>query len=197
MTDVLNQPASADAEPKKEQPLEQPKPEQVAPPASETPAEEWDKDRAMATITKLREIEKQAKKDQKEFERLKAEEQKRLEAQMTEAERFKKQADELAAQNAKLQADILRRDVIAEAGLPSALADRLKGTTKDELLADAEELKKLLPKQKTNQSVTNPSGASIEETEAQKRERLFGKNADIFDIKTILAEGGGVIFNKE
>lgn len=196
MTDVLNQPASADAEPKKEQPLEQPKPEQVAPPASETPAEVWDQDRAMETIKKLREIEKQAKKDQREFERLKAEEQKRLEAQMTEAERLKKQADELAAQNAKLQADILRRDVIAEAGLPPALADRLKGSTKEELLADAEELKKLLPKQKPNQSVTNPSGASIEETEAQKRERLFGKKTNVFDLKTIQAGGGGVIFKE-
>ena len=192
MTDVTNQPASADAEPKLEQPLEKPA-EQPATPASDT-VDEWDKDRAMATIQKLREIEKQAKKDQKEFERLKAEEQKRLEAQMTEAERYKKQADELEQTKTRLEAELLRRDVIAETGLPPQFADRLKGTTKEELTADAEELKKLLPKQ-INQKVTNPGNASPDETDAQKRERLFGKQSNPMDIEFIKKQGGGVIWN--
>jgi hypothetical protein len=91
----------------------------------------------------------------------------------------------------------MKRDVIAETGLPAALADRLKGSTKEELVNDAKELLKLLPKTKTNQSVTNPSGASIEETDAQRRERLFGKQGNPFDIDEILAKGGGVTWNKK
>src|SRR5688500_15388105 len=89
-----------------------------ATPASEPPVEEWDKERAAATIIKLREIEKQAKQDAKEFQRLKADEQKRLDAQLSETERLQKQATEASAQVAKLQADILRRDVVSETGLP-------------------------------------------------------------------------------
>jgi len=167
--------------------------DQTATPASDE-TEEFDKERAMATINKLRDIEKQAVKDSKELARLKAEEQKRLDAQLTETERYKKQADELLAEKAKLQADILRRDVIAETGLPPQLADRLKGSTLEELTADANELLKLLPKTKSNQSVTNPGGASSEETEAQMRERLFGKNDHPFDVKSIKAKGGGVFW---
>jgi 5'-3' exonuclease len=127
---------------------------------------------------------------------LKAEEQKRLEAQMTEAERLKKQTDELLAEKVKLESELMKRDVIAETGLPAALADRLKGSTKEELVNDAQELLKLLPKTKSPQSVTNPSGASMEETEQQRRERLLGKSANIFDMKTIKAGGGGVIFKE-
>ena len=192
MTDET-QPASAATEPEAQQ-LEQPKPTEAALPASETPEEEWDKERAMSTIHKLREIEKQSKKDAAELARLKDEEQKRTDAQLTETERYKKQADELLAEKAKLQADILRRDVIAETGLPPQLADRLKGSTLEELTADANELLKLLPKTKSNQSVTNPGGASSEETEAQMRERLFGKNDHPFDVKSIKAKGGGVFW---
>jgi hypothetical protein len=176
--------------------LEQPEPEQVATPASETPVEEWDKERAAATIKAQRAEEKRLKAIEKDYERLKAEEQKRLDAQMTESERLQKERDQLAQETAKLKADILRRDVIAETGLPPQLADRLKGETKDELIADAQELLKLMPKPKANQSVTNPGGASPNETEQQKRERLFGGNqGNVFDIKSIEAGGGGVVWH--
>jgi len=176
--------------------LEQPITEQAAPPASETPEEEWDQARAMDTIHKLREIEKQSKKDAKELARLKAEEEKRAKAQMTETERLQAERDEYATKTAKLEADIMRRDVIAETGLPPALADRLKGSTQDELLADAKELLKLLPKSKSTQSVTNPGGASNDETEAQMRERLYQQDTHPFDIKAIRAKGGGVFWDK-
>ncbi len=165
-----------------------------------TPAsvdEPFDKERAMATIEKLRAIEKQYKKDQKEYERLKADEDARLTAQMTEAERLKKQADELERKNAQLQADILRRDVIAETGLPAIFADRLKGMTKEEMLEDAKVIMEALPKhQQPRQSPTNPGGAQAAETDAQKRERLFGKQGNPFDFEEIKRRGGGVVFDQ-
>ena len=164
----------------------------------ETPVEEWDKERAKATILKLRESEKQAKKDAKELEQLKAEKSKRDEAEMTESQRNQKRAEEAEAKNTKLETDIIRRDVIAETGLPALFTDRLKGTTKEEMLADAQELAKTLPTIKTAPKVppTNPSNADTNETDHQKRERLFGKQGNPFDMETIKAKGGGVVWNK-
>ena len=174
-------------------------PVQVAEVTEQVPQEEaFDKERAMRTIHTLREAEKEAKKQLKELEQLKAEKAKREEAEMTESQRLQKQAEELANQNAKLQADILRRDVIAETGLPPVFAERLKGTTKEEMLADAQELLKVLPQTKVNPKLqpTNPANAQAAETEAQKRERLFGKQGNVFDIKAIESQGGGVVWVK-
>ena len=69
-------------------------PEQAETAESETSGDdEFDRERAMATIENLRKIERQAKKDQKELERLKAEKQKREEAEQTELERAQAAAD--------------------------------------------------------------------------------------------------------
>lgn len=169
----------------------------VAPQEAE-PVEEFDKERAMKTINQLREIEKQAKKDAKELEALKAEQKKREDAELTELERLKKENAEIVAENAKTKADLLRRDVIAETGLPAMFADRLKGETREELLADAQELAKTLPELKTAPKLpkSNPDNANPSETDAQKRERLFGKQGNPFDISAVKEKGGGVVFNK-
>lgn len=162
--------------------------------------DEWDKERAKATILKLREQEKETKKQLKELETLKAEKQKREEAEMTESQRLQKQAEELANQNAKLQADILRRDVVAETGIPVFLSDRLKGTTKEEMLADAQELLKNLPQAQKNAPKlppTNPANGELVESEQQKRARLFGRQSNIFDVKAIEEAGGGVVWNQK
>lgn len=143
--------------------------------AKETPVEEWDKDRAKATILNLRAIEAQAKKDAKELAALKAEKQKQVDATLSETEKLKKQADELARQNAQLQADIIRRDVVAETGLPALFADRLKGATKEEMLEDAKELMKALPaaqKPNVKVSATNPANAGNQMTDDARREFL-------------------------
>lgn len=196
MTTDNTQPASAVVEPEKVQPLESKANETPAPPASVE--EPFDKERAMDTIHKLREIEKQYKIDKKALEQLKAEEQKRKDAELSEVERLKKHADELTKAKADLELSILRRDVIAETGLPAVFADRLKGATKEEMLADAETLKKSLPQIKQpGQTVTNPGNASLNETEAQKRERLFGKQGNtIFDMESVKQMGGGVVQSK-
>jgi len=174
-----------------------------APTPQETPAEpieQWDAERAKATILAQRAEEKRLKAELKDYERLKAEEQKRLDAQLSETERLQKQAQELASQNAKLQADILRRDVIAETGLPAIFADRLKGETKEAMLADAQELLKILPTAEKAKAphlnATNPNGANTKETDAQRRARLFGVQGNPFDLDTIKAQGGGVVWNK-
>jgi len=162
-----------------------------------TTEEAFDKDRAMNTIHALREVEKKAKQDAKELAALKAEAAKRAEAEMTEAERLKKQAEEATAENARLKADILRRDVIAETGLPALFADRLKGSTKEEMLEDAKEIMKAIPQAKVNPKVpaTNPANGEMVESEAQKRARLFGSQSNVFDLKAIEAQGGGVVWN--
>lgn len=60
----------------------------------------------------------------------------------------KQQADLLAAQSeAKSTAiKLLQREVAAETNLPTALADRLRGESKDEMLADAKAILSALPK---------------------------------------------------
>lgn len=184
---------AAPVEPEKAKPQEtqaEPKPQPVEEP--------FDPERAMNTIRQLREIEKKAKADAKELEQLRAERKKAEEAQLSEAERFKKQAEELAATNAKLQAEMLRRDVVGELGLPAALADRLKGSTREEMLEDGKKLLELLPKPKQPvQAVTNPGNASVNETEAEMRERIFGKQGNVWDIKSIEAGGGGVVWREK
>jgi len=51
-----------------------------------------------------------------------------------------------------LEAKVLRYEVAFDLGLPRELADRLKGNTKDEMLADAEALVKLVGGPKTSAS---------------------------------------------
>lgn len=174
--------------------------ETVEKPAPETPEvveskeEPFDKDRAMSTIQKLREIEKKAKQDAKELEQLKAEKSKREEAEMTESQRNAKRAEEAEARAKQLETDVMRRDVIAETGLPAIFTDRLKGTTKEEMLADAQELAKTLPTLKAPPKLppTNPSNPDTGDSEAQVRQLLFGTNAGKLDMQTIEKLGGGV-----
>jgi hypothetical protein len=169
------------------QPVEQPAatPQEQPAPTTEEP---FDKDRAMNTIRNLREQEKSWKQGQKELETLKAKEKQREEAELTEQQRLQKQADELKAENARLQADIWKSKAASETGIPSILAERLQGKSYDEVLADAKKLAESLPK-KTAPGLppTNPGNADPNETDAQKRARIFGTNADAF-------AGGGVVW---
>ncbi len=168
----------------------------VEPPVTEPPVveEPFDKDRAMNTINKLREIESQAKKDAKELATLKAEKQKQADAELTEAQREKKRADDLAAENATIKLDLWRNEAANAAGIPQ-MADRLKGSTKEEIDADAKELAKTLPQLKVAPKikVTNPENSN-QETEQQLHERISGRRSvDIFNVNHIKQHGGGVM----
>ena len=89
-------------------------------------AGEWDRERAMRKIRKSN----QEAKSQRE--RAKA------------AEEKAKQAGDFEKRALDAEARLLRLEVGADVGLPKSLASRLQGSTKEELLADAEELMKLV-----------------------------------------------------
>ncbi len=165
----------------------------------ETPVEEpFDKERAMSTIGKLRDIEKQAKQDKKELEQLRAEKQKQADAELSEAQREKKRADVLASENAKIKTDLLRREVIDEVGLPATFASRLQGATREELLADAKELAKTLPQLKVAPKVppTNPSNNQTTDKTQETRSWLTGGQGNPFDKNVVEQQGGGVFGKK-
>lgn len=164
----------------------------------ETPVEEpFNEERAMKTIVKLREIEKQHKQDRKELERLQAEEKKRANDQLSEKERLEKERDEIKAENAKIKSDLLRREVVDEVGLPATFATRLQGSTKEELLADAKELAKTLPQLKVAPKVpvTNPANGTTVNTEQELRAKLWGGSTGRLDRDSIEKLGGGVVIN--
>ena len=92
----------------------------------EDSAGEWDRERAMRKIRKSN----QEAKSQRE--RAKA------------AEEKAKQASDFEKRALDAEARLLRLEVGADVGLPKSLASRLQGSTKEELLADAEELMKLV-----------------------------------------------------
>jgi hypothetical protein len=83
---------------------------------------------------------KEAAKYRKELRETQAELEKFRDAQKTEAEKLAERAQKAEADRANL----LRRAVAAELGLPADLAERLRGDDEDELKADAEALKALL-----------------------------------------------------
>lgn len=106
-------------------------------------AEEWDRDRAMRKIRKSN----QEAKSQRE--RAKA------------AEEKAKQAGDFEKRASDAEARLLKYDVAFDMGLPKSLANRLQGSTKEELIADAEELLKLVaPSKPSGKPKPNLRGGS-------------------------------------
>lgn len=96
--------------------------------------EEWDRERALSKIRKTNA------------------ENKRLRERSKKAEEESKKLPDLEARNRELESRLLRMEVAAELGIPKSIADRLNGGTREEVLADAEELLALIgpaaPKQR-------------------------------------------------
>ena len=186
--------AKEDPKPAEEQaPVEEPKKAPVIP---ETEVEL--KARNADLEAKLKSANAEAAERRKKLEIFEADEAKREEAKLSELQLAQKRAAEAEAKATELQVAALRRQVADETGLPPALADRLKGTTAEEMTTDAQKLLESLPKS-TNKVAphippTNPSNASPGETEQQMRERLFGRSGNAFDINAIEAGGGGVVW---
>lgn len=86
----------------------------------------WDPERAKRKISKVNS------------------ENKALRERATQAEKKAASADDLAKQNGDLSVANLRLEVGYELGLPLAIAKRLQGSTKEEMLADAESLVELV-----------------------------------------------------
>ena len=104
-------------------------------------------------------------------------EEKRLAEEKRWQELAEKRQAELEKANSELsrvQHEALVRDVAQAAGLPPALAGRLRGSTREELEADAKELAKLIPAQ--TQTPGAPAGPQRtgapdpEQDEARKAE---------------------------
>jgi len=154
---------------------------------------EW----AAKKIDELSQELKALKPKAKKADEYEAEQKKRAEAELTEAERLRKQLEETQAQNAKILSDLWRNKAATAANLPSIFAERIKGANEEEMLADAKQLAEALPKGKTAPSInaTNPANANANETEAQQRDRLFGKQGNVFDMNAIREAGGGVVWN--
>lgn len=172
------------------------------PEATADVTEEFNKDRAMETIKKLREVEKQYKQEKKELERLKADEAKRKEAEMTEAEKLKARADKLEAELMQERSERLRLKVASKHALPDTLASRLKGETEEELEADAQELAKLLPtkteeKKQPQLKATDIANGQNGKTDAQRRAEIYNRGASPFDTANAKANGGGVFFTEK
>jgi hypothetical protein len=137
----------------------------------------FDKERAMETIKKLRETEKQAKKDRAELERLRQLEEERKKAEMTESDRLKAELEQERAKLRQLSYKSMQREVADKTGLPAVFADRIRGETPEEMEADAKSILDALPKQKAapNSGVTAPGDKTVTgESDAERRRRLFG-----------------------
>lgn len=163
----------------------------------EVKADEFDKDRAMATIEKLREFEKISKSQAKKLAEYEAKEKERVESELSETDKLKKQLADKEAELMQLTFSQWQRDAAEKVGLPIAFASRLKGEKPEDLEADAKVLLDALPKagqQTAKVGVTNPGSTATGsgETDEQKLSRIHGRGVNIFDPVTIAKLGGGV-----
>lgn len=85
-----------------------------------------------------------ADKAEKALKALQAEAEQRANAELSELERFKKEAEELRAANSKSQLDAIRYAVALDKGIPANLAARLQGEDRESIEADAEALAELV-----------------------------------------------------
>ena len=171
--------------------------ESTTPTQAEPAVEEFDKERAMATINKLREREKEAVKLAKKLEAYEKAEAERKQAEMSETDKLKAQLEELTAKATRLELETLQRKAADEVGLPQAFADRVRGESLEDMVADAKALLEAMPAKPLTTpklSPTNPgSGQARPETDKEMKARLH-KDTNVFDPAFMKAHGGGVIF---
>jgi hypothetical protein len=122
----------------------------------------------------LKDANNQAAAERIKRETLERAEQARKDAELSEVDRLKKEAETLRATAEAATRAVLQRDIAAEVGLPAPFAARIVGADREAMLADAKALLDAMPKPGAPQmSATNPGGAAaVTETDAQKRKRL-------------------------
>ena len=150
------------------------KPQAVIPTDAPATEEPFDAERAKALIDKLRQEVKENKAKAKRADELEAAEKKRKDAELSEAERLRKELEDASAKLAELTRKEMQRQAATEAGLPAALAERLRGDNLDEMTADAKHLLEVMPKApKASNTVTNPAtGQTQGESDQERRVRL-------------------------
>jgi vacuolar-type H+-ATPase subunit I/STV1 len=165
------------------------------------PADDWMTDPAKVRemMKNLREENAKHRTEKRELEKrmssAEAEAAKAQEAKLQEQNQYKelyekrdKELNDLKAQLQQAQQTALRATIAGEFGLPPALAARLQGATDEDMRKDAETLKALIPAGTPRQGQNTapaPGGQPGQETDEQRRARLFGKGGNIF--------GGGTL----
>ena len=175
---------------------EEPKKEPIAE-VDEIIDDDFDKERAMDTIKKLREFEKKSKTQEKKLLAYEEAEKQRKEADLSEAEKAKKRADEAESKLKELEIKEQRRTIAEEIGLPVEFADRIRGETPEDMKADAQAFLDKMPKV-PKISTTNPgeNANGRAETDIERLHRIrSGGEQNIFDIGSNRQRGGGVILS--
>lgn len=169
---------------------------------------DWVKDpeKALAEIKRLRSENAEGRQAKKKLSEIESQQQTDEAARLAKQGEWEKIAQKREAELAEAKAEIakrdaldLRRKVAREAGLPEEAAARLTGATEDELKADAAEFKKLLPtapetpadgkgSRAKPTTTTVPDGKVAQETDEQRRARIYGGGAQVFS-------GGAVVYN--
>ena len=159
-------------------------------------------------VTAMEEALKKANKEAEKY-RLKLkgyedEQEKQRLAGLSENERLKSEADAAKTRAEKAETDLIRFKVGATLGLPVKLAERLRGSTEEEMLADGKELLATIqptepttPVKPTGPIIkpTNPAGGQQPETLAQKKARLhMTADRTVWEETQNQAAGGGVFF---
>lgn len=117
-------------------------------------------------------------KANKEAERLRLKEKEREDAQLSEIEKVKRDADEAKIELEKLRSAKVRADIALELGLPAKWVGRLQGDTEDELRADAAEILADLNKpKKPAPDASQGARTSALSEDDQFFESIYGKQA--------------------
>lgn len=106
----------------------------------ETPGAPFDQERAMEKIRKSNSEALNLRRRVKELEPFEAAARAAEEAKKTEAQQFAEKLAAATERAEKAELGLLRERVARKAKLPDALAERLRGTTEEELTADAQTL---------------------------------------------------------
>jgi hypothetical protein len=133
----------------------------------------FDAKRAQELIDKLRDENKKLKPKAKRADELEQAEADRKKAEMTDLEKAQLLAKETSDKLQALELKETQRSAATKVGLPPEFAERLRGTTPEELEADAKLLLAAIPKKPIAQTnTTNPGDTTATETDAMKRKRL-------------------------
>jgi hypothetical protein len=117
-------------------------------------------------------------KANKEAERLRLKEKEREDAQLSEIEKAKRDADEAKIELEKLRSAKVRADIALELGLPAKWVGRLQGDAEDELRADAAEILADLNKpKKPAPDASQGARTSALSEDDQFFESIYGKQA--------------------
>ncbi len=160
--------------------------------------EEYDPERALGLIKKLRPLEKEVGKLTKKVTEFETAEQKRKEAEMSEIDKEKSRADAAEAELKQLKTEKLKREIAEKAGLPAEFADRLRGETPEELEEDAKAFLEKLPKPTPKISTTNPDSnvTTNKKTEMELLQEIKSGGAPgIFSLGGNQSQGGGVFYS--